>query len=154
MGNAITRQLKCALAAIGIAALLIACVSWKSSVDNKRELAAWGRIQALGGNGVWESDMVVVVLEGTSITDADLALFHDFPRVQSLDLSNTEITDGGLTYLSNLPSLETLIVINTKISPAGLDEFRRSHPSVNVTTAHPPKGTINPFTGQPLSESK
>ena len=111
--------------------------------------AAWKRIEALGGHGVWESDMVVVSLAGTDVTDQDLALFADFPDVQILDLSNTALSDECLQYLSGLNSLESLILINTSISPRGVDHFRSAHPAVDVRTEPSPKNTINPFTGEP-----
>jgi hypothetical protein len=49
-----------------------------------RAQAAWEHIEALGGHGVCEPDMVVVSLSGTAIRDDDLALFREFPFVQIL----------------------------------------------------------------------
>src|SRR5207248_3935011 len=70
--------------------------------------------------GDWSSDvcssdlrspLVIVVLENTAVTDGDLALFRDFPFVQTLSLSHTGIGDNGLMHLDGLPALEELIEI-------------------------------------------
>jgi len=111
---------------------------------------AWNRIEALGGHGVWESDIVVVSLAGTSLTDEGLALFADFPLVQVLDLSETNVGDKGLARLADLPALEELILVNTRVSRSAIEAYRRDRPSVVTRTQPVPKGSINPFTGEPL----
>jgi Leucine-rich repeat (LRR) protein len=120
------------------------------SDKQKKAQAAWDRIEALGGHGVWESEMVVVSFGETKVTDEDLALFRDFSFVQVLDLSDTGISDAGLAHLEHLPALEELIVTNTKISDKALKEFQRTRPAVKITKGPPPKDTINPFTGKPF----
>jgi hypothetical protein len=120
------------------------------AAQQKKAQAAWDRIEAIGGQGVWESDMVAVSFDGTEISDEDLSLFRDFPFIQTLDLSNTTITDKGLAHLEGLPALESLKVTGTKISAKALKAFRRAHPDVTVTDKPPPKGAVNPFTGKPL----
>jgi hypothetical protein len=120
------------------------------SADQRKAQAAWERIEALGGGGVWDKTIVAVCLGGTGVTDEDLSLFRDFPYVRLLDLSRTGVGDGGLEHLNGLPALEELIVIGTRISGRALEAFRRDHPSVKVTTEPPQKGLINPFTGEPL----
>jgi Leucine Rich repeat len=146
------------------------------SAKYRRALAAWARIEALGGHGVWEPDMCVVSLARTAVTDSDLSLFRDFPYVHILDLSHTGIGDAGLAHLAGLVALESLglshtgigdaglahlaslealkhlSVEDTKISGTALDAFRRARPSVHITTEPPPKGAINPFTGKPWRE--
>jgi hypothetical protein len=112
--------------------------------------AAWDRIEALGGHGVWERDAVIVSLGNSKVTDEDLGLFRDFPFVEILDLSHTSIGDKGLSHIYGLSRLEALIVIDTRISEPALDAFRRDHPSVTVTSVPLPKGTINPLTGKTL----
>jgi hypothetical protein len=123
------------------------------SPGRRKAQAAWNRIEALGGHGVWERELVIVSLAETAVTDDDLALFRDFPFVQTLDLSHTTIGDSGLTHLAGLQALEKLTVIDTKISAPGLKAFQRAHPAVTVVTEPPPKGAINPFTGKPFRQS-
>lgn len=112
--------------------------------------AAWAQIESLGGQGVWEPDMVVVSLAGTGITDDDLKLFGEFPYVQVLDLSDTGVGDDGLAQVSYLPALEELIVVNTRISDRAAERLRSDRPAVKVTTQRAPEGRINPFTGKPV----
>jgi hypothetical protein len=120
------------------------------SPSQRKAQAAWNRIEALGGHGVWERELVIVSLADTAVTDDDLSLFGDFPFVQTLDLSNTAVGDRGLVHLAGLRALEELIVIDTGISGPGLKAFQREHPTVRVVTEMPPKGTVNPFTGEPI----
>jgi hypothetical protein len=119
-----------------------------SPEELRKARAAWDRIEALGGYGVWDKTMVVVSLAGAGITDEDLSLFRDFPYVQILDLSHTAVSDDGLIHLAGLPSLTDLIAIDTQISGPALAGFQRDHPAVKVTTEPPPKGSINPFTSE------
>src|SRR5439155_24985930 len=86
---------------------------------------AWERIQALGGHGVWEPDMVVVSLAGTSITDDDLKVFGRFPDIQILDLSHTTVGDAGLSHLTRLPALRSLVLVRPRVSAGAVDRFRR-----------------------------
>ena len=120
------------------------------SVSQRKAQAAWDRIEALGGHGVWESDFVIVSLANTGVMDEDLALFRDFPFVQMLDLSHTSIGEKGLVHLGGLAAIEELVVVATKISEQALESFRGEHPSVFVTTKSPPDGAVNPFTGEPF----
>lgn len=117
---------------------------------HKKAEAAWDRILALGGDGVWERDTVVVSLGNSKVRDADLSLFQDFPFVQILVLSGTKITDDGLAQLGDLPALEEIVLTKTKVSAKAIKEFQRAHPSAKVTTKPPPKSAINPFTGKPF----
>lgn len=121
-----------------------------SRPSGRKARAAWARIEALGGSGVWDGSMVTVSLAGTAITDDDLKLFDDFPQVEILDLGNTQIGDAGLDRVALIPALESLSIANTRISEAAIERFRKRRPEVEVTAEPPPKGRINPFTGEPL----
>ena len=59
--------------------------------SQEKSEAAFNRIQELGGDGVWDADMVAITMDGTDITDDDLAMFEDCDFVQILGLSNTKI---------------------------------------------------------------
>jgi hypothetical protein len=107
-------------------------------------------MEALGGQGVWERELVVVSFAHTTVTNEDLALFHDFPYIQVLDLSHTAIGDNGLVHLAALPALEELIVVDAKFSEVGLKSFQREHPMLRVVTEAPAKESRNPFTGKPF----
>jgi hypothetical protein len=120
------------------------------SPSQRKAQAAWDRIEALGGEGVWDDDLVIVSMANTGIIDDDLALFCDFPFVQTLDLSHTLVGDNGLVHLNELRALEELVLVDTKISKVALKAFQREHPTVRIVTRPPPKGAVNPFTGKPF----
>jgi hypothetical protein len=117
--------------------------------NQRKAQRAWDRLIALGGQGVWDGDTVMVSLADTTVTDDDLVVFHDFPFVQSLDLSNTNVTGAGLVHLDAASALEELIVVGTKLSRPALAAFRKAHPTVKVVTKQP-KDLTNPFTGELL----
>ncbi len=118
--------------------------------NQKKAQAAWERIEALGGSGVWDGEIVFVSLANTAVTDDDLALFRDFPFVQTLDLSGTKVTGTGLAHLAGASDLGELTIVGTKITRAALAAFREAHPNVEVVVEPPKKGAISPFTGEPL----
>jgi hypothetical protein len=118
--------------------------------SQRKAQAAWDRLMALGGHGVWDGHIVVVSLAETAVTDDDLAVFRDFPFVQVLDLSRTAVTGPGIAHLDGATALEELIVVGTKLCKAALAAFCEAHPGVKVVTKLPPKGAVNPFTGEPL----
>jgi hypothetical protein len=118
--------------------------------SQRKAQAAWDRLMALGGHGVWDRHMVVVSLADTGVTDDDLAVFRDFPCVQVLDLSRTGVSGTGLAHLDGAWALEELVVVGTKLARPALAAFRRAHPAVKVVTQPPPRGAVNPFTGGPL----
>ncbi len=117
-------------------------------LSQERAQAAWKRIEALGGHGVSDSDMVVVSLADTGVTDDDLALLADLPGVQILDLSHNRLSDNCLKYLNNLEALKSLILVGTAISPEAIGQFRSAHPTIEVRTESSPKNAINPGTGK------
>lgn len=116
--------------------------------SQRKAQAAWDRLMALGGQGVWDADNVIVSLADTAVTDDDLAVFRDFPFVQVLDISGTAVTGAGLAHLDGAV-LEELIAVGTRLSKPALAAFRAAHPGARVVTK-PPKGAVNPFTGEPL----
>ena len=115
--------------------------------------AAWDKIEELGGSGVWEREMCVVVLDGANISDSDLSLFADFPYVDTLDLSNNAgITDACIPHLASLPNLEALILLNTSISEAGIAKLAEALPDADIQTDPLGPDAINPFTGEPIGD--
>lgn len=118
--------------------------------SQRKAQAAWDRLMALSGHGVWDGSVGIVTLADTGATDDDLAVFRDFPFVQVLNLSRTKVRGPGLVHLAEATRLEQLIVVGTKLSRQALAAFRQVHPAVKVVTKPPPKGAINPFNGEPL----
>jgi hypothetical protein len=91
--------------------------------SQRKAQAAWDRLIALGGHGVWDGDMVIVSLADTAVTDGDLEVFRDFPFVQILDLSRTAVTEDGLAHLDGATALKELIAVGVKLSKPALAAF-------------------------------
>jgi hypothetical protein len=104
------------------------------TLSQERSQAVFERVRALGGIGVCEGDMVVISLDGTGVTDDDLAMFGDCNFVEILVLSNTNITDAGLVRLQHLGRLDTLMLINTNVTEAGVAALRAALPNTHIET--------------------
>ena len=108
------------------------------------------RIENLGGTVVWESDLIAVTLNDCPVTNEDLAVFNDYPEIEILSLAGTSVTDEGLRHLENLSNLTTLSLSRTHVTDVGANRLRQRLPNTSITAQGPPKGTINPFTGEPM----
>jgi len=54
-------------------------------------------------------DITGAVVHCTSdLTDADVALFRHFPKLERLNVVGDEVTDAGLVHLKELPELKDL----------------------------------------------
>lgn len=123
-----------------------------NSEESRRARAAWDRIESLGGFGVWESDVCIVSFADTTLTDADLCVFDDFPYVETLDLSRTGVTGHGLLSLVALPRLEQVTIVGTSVDDVAVAEFRTRRPNVAIVSDPPETGSENPFTGKPFGQ--
>lgn len=63
-------------------------------------------------------------LQGTNITDKELALVKDLPSLVEVRLGTTRVTDAGLAALKNLPHLQVLSLELTSIGDAGLAQIK------------------------------
>lgn len=72
-------------------------------------------------------------LSRTGITDAGLRHLTGLTRLQTLSLENTQITHAGLTHLMALPSIRFLDLANTNVTPAGMANLRRRLPNTVVS---------------------
>jgi hypothetical protein len=79
-----------------------------------------------------EKPVVGIVLQGTGITDDDLAHLRAFPQLRRLDLSNTRITDAGLLYLADMDQLQSLNLTGTRVTDRGARNLRRALPNLQV----------------------
>jgi len=68
----------------------------------------------------WSDTLEGLELDGTKISDGDLAHLADFKALKSLNVSNTSITDAGIFHIHKLNSLENLNLNNTQITDDGL----------------------------------
>src|SRR4051812_19205096 len=62
------------------------------------------------------SDMIVLALGSTKVTDAGLVHLKRFTRLELLDLSDTKVTDSGLVHLKGLTGLIELDLGKTRIT--------------------------------------
>lgn len=86
---------------------------------------AANKLQAKGGLVMQlaaDSDALVVNLSlaGKQITDAEVALVKELPKVAQLNLANTAVTDSGLAPLAGLADLTMLHLEKTGVTDAGL----------------------------------
>ncbi|HSI36880.1 MAG: hypothetical protein ACAI43_09170 [Phycisphaerae bacterium] len=86
---------------------------------------AANKLQAKGGLVMQlaaDSDALVVNLSlaGKQITDAEVALVKELPKVTQLNLANTAVTDSGLAPIAGLADLTMLHLEKTGVTDAGL----------------------------------
>lgn len=62
-------------------------------------------------------------LSGMELSDEDLALLLDFPRLKALEISSPSVSDGGLKSLCRMTQLRQLSVVFTNISAEGRKEL-------------------------------
>ena len=94
----------------------------------KNQESTAARLKTLGAAIEW--DVVTVNLAGTRISDDDLKLLREFPRLQTLYLHHAPITDAGVMNLKGLSSLTKLDLFDTKVTDAGLEHLAEWMPSL------------------------
>ena len=77
-----------------------------------------GDLSPLAGLGA--SDLQVLILNKTKISDAELVHLEGLTSLEQLYLNGTLITDEGLVHLKELGQLKLLHVHDTKVTDAGL----------------------------------
>ena len=85
--------------------------------DVASTFAAWCR--NLAGTD-FLSHVVVVVLQGTQVTDAALVHLKELTKLEHLQLDDTQVTDVGLVHLKELTDLVNLWLDRTQVTDAGL----------------------------------
>ncbi len=93
------------------------------------EQEAIEKIESAGGSArrVAQNDDSIEVdfhLQGSSVTDKDLAPIAQLSNLVAVHLGNTGVTDEGLSHLKMIESLVRLHLGNTKISDAGLAHLK------------------------------
>jgi hypothetical protein len=72
-------------------------------------------------------------LSRTAVDDAALKNLTVLSAMEYLNLDGTLVSNDGVADLAKFPKLRQLHVSNTGITDLGLDEFRRTHPDLEVT---------------------
>jgi len=89
---------------------------------NTDQAKAIAEIKKLGGKVTVDekSPVISVELEGTRVSDANLASLKGLTQLQSLELKNTDVTDAGLAIVKGLTHLQSLDLTTSKVTDAGL----------------------------------
>ncbi|MEZ6032414.1 MAG: hypothetical protein R3C17_04935 [Planctomycetaceae bacterium] len=105
--------------------LFSASMGCKQQSGNSAEAESIAKIISLGGSVEHEGKdpfrpVVRIYLHRTSVSDTDLAVIRNFPKIQNLFLGHTKISDVGLTHLEKATTLITLSLNGTAITDQGL----------------------------------
>lgn len=86
------------------------------------QLQAMKAVHVAGGSARLDADgnVVELRLDGTRIRDQDLALFHAFPMLTSIDMPRTNVTDAGVAHLGKVTSLRSIRLYDTKVGDDGI----------------------------------
>jgi len=73
-------------------------------------------------------------LDGTRVTDAGIEKIAslNLPYLEILDLSGTDITDAGLVHLRRLKSVHYVNLTGTHVSDRGVAELQRALPGLKI----------------------
>jgi mono/diheme cytochrome c family protein len=71
-------------------------------------------------------------LDGTDVTDEQLATLPQLPELSYLNLYNTSISDAGLTALHDTPSLRKVFLSQTLVTAEGIAELTTAQPELEV----------------------
>jgi len=82
---------------------------------------AWLR-NLLGDNFLTEA--LIVFLDDTEVTDADMERIKHLDRLQRLELQNTKITDTGLQHVKDFTQLGYLDLSSTQVTDAGMKNLK------------------------------
>jgi hypothetical protein len=70
-------------------------------------------------------EVVEAIVHCTSdLTDADVALFRHFPKLEKLNIVGTEVTDAGLAHLKDLPELKDLSLYRDHFTEVGMSHLK------------------------------
>ena len=70
------------------------------------------------------SEVRMLNLDHTPVTDAGLAHLKGLTRLQTLGLGNTQVTDAGLAHLKDSPSCKSCCLSGTQVTDAGLAHLK------------------------------
>jgi hypothetical protein len=95
----------------------------------------------LDGTSVSDSDLAILKRLGnlsylslylTKVSDAGLAQLKGLTALASLDLHGTKITDLALAHIKGMTSLRMLRLHRTQVTDAGINELERALPSLTI----------------------
>jgi hypothetical protein len=100
------------------------------------QIAGVQLIKVLGGKVQYDNALqqavVEVDLSHTKVTDDNLDVLHEFPKLRVLDLSATRVTDAGLEQVADLTELQQVNLTQTAVSKAGVKKLQRALPNLKI----------------------
>jgi len=101
--------------------------SWGGIVDQETSGPEWLR-RLVGDDRMKKCKVfdrvVVVLLEGPTVTDPDIAQLSRMTNLNRVSLHGTALTDAGLIHLSGMRKLEELSISYTAVTDSGLAHLR------------------------------
>jgi hypothetical protein len=79
------------------------------------------------------SNVEVLWLYGTKVTDAGMVHVGELDQLKFLDLKGSQLTDVGLAHLTACKSLEVLSIVGTTVTAEGLSKFKQALPNCKIT---------------------
>lgn len=72
------------------------------------------------------SNLYLLSVRGTNITDAGLVHLTTLKKLEQLDIGETAVTDKGLRHLEKMKSLRKVNLTDTKVTQNGIDQLRKA----------------------------
>jgi len=82
-----------------------------------------------------------VSVDGTAVTNDDLAQLGSLSHLQGIDISNTQITDAGLDHLAKNPNLQYVNAHKTNLTEGFVSDLRKRRPNLVVDWKSASKAT-------------
>ncbi|MEM1354782.1 MAG: DUF2231 domain-containing protein [Planctomycetota bacterium] len=82
------------------------------------------------------SNLVKLNLKDTPITDAGLANLPEMPALEWINLFGTQITDAGLEQLASYTSLKKVYLADTPVSAQAVDALKLALPEADILSNH------------------
>lgn len=117
------------------------CVVFSHRIQ-RRGLSKFGRLISIDGSLLTnpDQDLVciddvlvgVLILNGTSLSDAGMCHVARMPQVNVLYLADTRITDQAIDSLASTRGLKCVILTGTSVTPDGIAKLKAARPDLYV----------------------
>lgn len=71
-------------------------------------------------------------LDGSNVSDANLASIAQLPKLSYLNLYNSQVSDAGLKHLQDKANLERIFLTNTQTSKAGIEALQSAQSDLEI----------------------
>ena len=115
---------------VGLVAVLLASTAWGQEMLDLSGPDTTDEVLAEKLKGL--TDLEVLILDYTKVTDAGLGHLKVLTKLKYLHLSFTKVTDAGLVHLKGLTKLEWLYLWGTQVTDAGVQELQKALPDCKI----------------------